>query len=302
MTNEWPKYVFLSLLLAFILTFGPATQAQTTPTATTGGLLGLLAVDKDGLPISDLKSTELRVRINKEDRNILSLSAAPERPKTIGLFFDISGSRRNDKHIEQEIQAATSFLQSIWCEGDEGFVLAFGDKLYFVARPTHDLHQVLELLPRVADAVYYGSTALYDALCGVQFKKGEGVEREKLYVVLSDFEDNVSKHSKTDAIKCLTEEKVRLFSLLLGSNFGSYGTKITNKRAQEAAHEIAERSGGEVLAPVSDKDLVEGFGRIASDLRGAYRVEYESPVQATKQQKLHVETTRPHARLLYAHD
>jgi hypothetical protein len=112
---------------------------------------GLLALDNDGLPISDLKSIELRVRVNKEDRNILSLSAAPEGPRTIGLFFEISGSRRNDKHIEKEIEAAANFLQSTWRDGDEGFVLAFGDKLYFVARPTHNLHQILELLPRVAD-------------------------------------------------------------------------------------------------------------------------------------------------------
>jgi hypothetical protein len=114
---------------------------------------------------------------------------------------------------------------------------------------------------------------LYDALCGVQFKKGEGVEREKLYVVLSDFEDNASKHSKTDAIRCLTEEKVRLFPVLLGANFGSYGSRFTNKRTQEAAREIAEHSGGEILAPVSDQDLAEAFQRIASVLQGAYWVD-----------------------------
>jgi hypothetical protein len=128
------------------------------------------------------------------------------------------------------------------------------------------------------------------------------VKREKLYVVLSDFEDNVSKHSKTDAIRCLTEEKVRLFPVLLGPNFGSYGTKITNKRTQEAAREIAEHSGGEILAPVSDQDLAEAFQRIASVLQGAYWVEYEPLSEGEAQEKLRVETTRPHAKLFYAHD
>jgi hypothetical protein len=75
-----------------------------------------------------------------------------------------------------------------------------------------------------------------------------------------------------------------------------------HKRTQEAAREIAEHSGGEILAPVSDQDLAEAFQWIASVLQGAYWVEYEPLSEGEAQKKLRVETTRPHAKLLYADD
>lgn len=311
----WPKYLFLSCLPLFASTLASLVQAQTAtvpdlahsasltnPQTATSAALGLLALDKDGKPITDLKAEDLRVHIKKEDRKVLSLSAIPETPKTIGLFFDISGSRRSDSHINKEIQAAASFLQSVWREGDDAFVMAFGSKLFFVARPSKDLKQIVELLPRVADATYYGSTALYDALCGVQLKKEEGARREKLYVILSDFEDNTSKNSATDAIHYLIEEGVRLFPLLLGDDFGSSNGKRIGKRSREAALELAEHTGGEVLAPSSERDLNGAFVRIGSDLRGAYWMEYEPPPGGHTVKDLRVDTSRSHARLLYAHD
>ncbi len=69
-------------------------------------MLDLIALDKDGRPVADLKPEELRLFENKGEVKIKSLSPAAREPLTIGLFFDVSGSRRADKYIEDETRLA----------------------------------------------------------------------------------------------------------------------------------------------------------------------------------------------------
>jgi VWFA-related protein len=264
--------------------------------------LTFLAIDSDGSPVTDLKAEELRLRINKTDREILSLSSAREAPKTIGLFFDISGSRRADRQIGKEIQAAENFLQSTWHEGDEGFVSAFGDKLYFVARPTKDLKQLLASLQKISDATYYGPTALFDALCGVQIKKTGEEVYEIAFVVLSDFGDNSSKQKGDAAVRFLIKEGVRVFPVFLGESFGSNESKMARKRSMEAAREMAEHTGGQVLTPESEQDLPGTFQQIANAFRATYRAQYELPQQGDSRTKIQLDTSHPHVKLLYAHE
>lgn len=278
-----------------------STSYAETSTAATSALT-FLAIDSDGSPVTDLKAEELRLRVNKRDRKILSLSSAREAPKTIGFFFDISGSRRADRQIGKEIQAAESFLQSTWHHGDEGFVSAFGDKLYFVARPTKDLNQMLASLQKISDATYYGPTALFDALCGVQIKKTGEEVHEISFVVLSDFGDNSSKQKEDAAVKFLIKEGVRVFPVFLGESFGSNESKMTRRRNMEAAHEMAEHTGGQVLTPESDRDLPGAFQQIANAFHATYSAQYELSQQSDSHTKIQLDTSRPHVKLLYAHE
>jgi VWFA-related protein len=276
------------------------SYAETSAAATSA--LSFLAIDSEGSPVTNLKAEELRLRANKAERKILSLSFAREAPKTIGLFFDISGSRKADRQIGKEIQAAENFLQSTWHEGDEGFVSAFGDKLYFVARPTKDLNQLLASLGKISDATYYGPTALFDALCGVQIKKTGEEVHEIAFVVLSDFGDNSSKQKEDTAIKFLIKEGVRVFPVFLGESFGSNESKMTMKLSMDAAREMAEHTGGQVLTPESEQDLPGAFQQIANALHATYSARYEFPQQSDSHTKIQLDTSRTHVKLLYAHE
>ena len=315
MTNATLAYLFWVLLIFSAPVVTHSVRASNAPSrpsphssssaeraAAATFALTFLAIESDGSPVTDLKAEELRLRVNRTDRKILSLSSAREAPKTIGLFFDISGSRRADRQIGKEIQAAENFLQSTWHQGDEGFVSAFGGKLYFVARPTKDLNQILASLQKISDATYYGPTALFDALCGVRIKKTGEEVHEILFVVLSDFGDNSSKQKEDAAVKVLIKEGVRVFPVFLGESFGSNESKMTRKRSMDAARGMAEHTGGQVLTPESERDLAGAFQQIANAFQATYSAQYESPQQGDSHTKIQLDTSRPHIKLLYAHE
>src|SRR5256885_1514912 len=58
-----------------------------------------------------------------------------------------------------------------------------------------------------------GSTALNDALCSIRFGP-QSLDREKVFVVVSDFEDNSSRKSKEEMIQTMQTDAVRVFVLL----------------------------------------------------------------------------------------
>jgi VWFA-related protein len=264
--------------------------------------LRFLAIDKDGNPVTDLRADELQLRVNKTEQKVESLSPAAGEPLTIGLFFDISGSRRADKFIDKEVIAATHFLNSVWHQGDAGFVLLFTYKTYALVQPTNDLSQIELGLRKIADAGYYGPTSLYDAMCSVHVNLQAQSSGDTLFLVFSDFSDNSSRHSKKDTLDYLWSEGVRVVPIVLGNPFGAYDSRSMRRRAEEAANELADQTGGELLKPGSEKDLDPGFQRLTGELKGAYRIRFEYPPNLGKKHKFEVNTTRPHVRLLYAKD
>lgn len=284
----------------------PQSDALQTPerdASSPTGTVYLYAIDKDGGPITDLKEQELRIFEGKVERKIISVSSASDEQLTLGLFFDISGSRRADRSVREEVRAASEFLHSIWRDGDMGFVLAFNDKMRPAIQPTHKLEDVDEGLKKIPDATHWGATALYDALCIVRPEKLNSVPGRKIYIVLSDFEDNSSKNKLENVVELAHEARIAIFPVILDEGFGGGNSRKGAKRAKETAQKIAEGTGGEVLIPESPKQLPAIFTRLSNELHAAYRITYKSELSPTSgKKKLRIEITRPHAKLLFARD
>jgi VWFA-related protein len=234
--------------------------------------LRVLVVDKTGQPVTDLKAVDPRICANKLDRKILSVSPTTDAPKTIGIFFDDSGSRRSDRLLEKEVQLTSDFLQSVWHRGDVGFLVVFNDRPTTIVKPTDDVQELLLGVRDVPSASYQGSTALYDALASVRISGGQIGRGDKLYLVVSDFEDNASRRTREPMIKMLKEQNVRVFPLLREEESKRAHSLELSRRA---AKETAEKTGGEVLQIECEKDLEVAFQRLTNDLRGSYVVEFE---------------------------
>lgn len=267
-------------------------------------VLNLIALDKNGRPVTDLKPEELRLVENKVEQKTISLSPAAREPLTIGLFFDISGSRRADKSIDEETRLASEFLHSIWREGDTAFVVAFSNEMHVAAQPTQKLEDVDEGLRKIPQAAFWGPTALYDALCMVLTpEKLAGIPGRKVYVVFSDFEDNSSRNKAENVLDVARKGGVSIFPVILSEGFGGGYSKRIEKRSREQALKIADESGGEVLIPESRKQLGQIFQRLTADLQSAYRITYlpSSPVSQDKRKhgKLQLQSTRAGVKLLY---
>src|SRR5260370_8469163 len=91
----------------------PSTTSPSDETAAPGlRVLNLMALDKNGRPVTDLKPEELRLVENKVEQKIISLSPAAREPLTIGLFFDITGRRHPAKSIYEEITLPSELSHS----------------------------------------------------------------------------------------------------------------------------------------------------------------------------------------------
>jgi VWFA-related protein len=262
-----------------------------------------MALDKDGRPVTDLKAEDVRVLEDKVEQKITSVLPVANEPLTMGLFFDISGSRRADRSINEEVRLTREFVHTVWHEGDAGFVLAFSGEVFVVTQPTHTLEDVDDGLSKIPDATYWGSTALYDALCTLKADKLNGIPGRKIYVVLSDFDDNSSKNKLANVVELAHAARLAIFPVVLREGFGGGGyPKKVEKRGRESAQKIAQETGAEVLIPESPKQLGTTFERITNELRASYRIIYtpSSLGGDRRKKKLNIETTRPRVTLLFA--
>jgi hypothetical protein len=136
----------------------------------------------------------------------------------------------------------------------------------------------------------------------VKPEKLTGHPGRKVYVVFNDFEDNASRNTGERVLEVAREAGVAIFPVILSEGFGSQSKKA-EKRGRDQAQRIANGTGGEVLIPVSHKQLAQVFQSLTADLQSAYRITYlPSPPGSQdkgKRGKLKLQTTRAGVKLLY---
>jgi VWFA-related protein len=263
----------------------------------------LIALDKNGRHVTDLKPKELRLFEDKAEQEIKSFSPAANEPLTIGLFFDVSGSRRDDIHVNDETRLTSELVHSVWHERDVGFLIEFNDEVFAVIQPTQKLEEIDKGLRQILETKPRRSTSLYDALCLVKPEHLNALPGRKVYVVFSDFEDNSSRNKVENVLDVVRKGGVSIFPVILSEGFRSGYPMRIEKRSREQALMIADESGGEVLIPKSHKQLEQIFQRLTADLQSAYRIAYlpfsTGSQDKGKRGKLNLQTTRAGVKLLY---
>lgn len=306
---------FFLIPLFFLLGVGLAVPAQQAPVASnaTAGpssspdapapiTVNLIALDKDGKAVTDLKPDELHFFEGNVEQRIQSISPAASEPLTIGVFFDISGSRRDDSHIEEETHLVSELLRAIWHDGDTAFLISFNDRPFVETPPTLKLEEIDGGLKKIPGE-NRSSTSLYDALCYLRPEKLAAMHGRKVYIVFSDFDDNSSRSRLENVLDVARQANLSIFPVVLDRSFGRPSAKQGEKRARKAAQRIAEETGGEVLIPESGAQLPAIFQRLIVDLQAGYRLVYTpsliAPSGNGKAGKTRMETTRPHVKLIY---
>jgi VWFA-related protein len=302
--------MFLFLVLAASSAFGqtPLAQDASTPQPAASradpspaSVLRFLALDQNGNPVTDLRAEDLSLRVGKRPQKILSLSPASSEPRTIGIFFDNSGSRRSDPLVPQEVQSISKFLESNWRPRDAGFVILFDETPFSMAKATSDLSAILAALQKVPYVRRVGSTALYDALFSVTITGPQTGRGEKLYIVVGDFEDNSSHRSEQKMLEAIRDEHIRIFPLLrLDEDFPH--TRDA-RHATQIARQVAARTGGDLLAVSKAADLDNAFRRLTSELQSSYLLTYApSSTPESKSNGLQLETSRGGIDLMFPKD
>lgn len=212
--------------------------------------------------------------------------AAEDRPVTVGILLDASGSMRTKQ--AEAVTAALAFVHSSNPD-DEVFVVAFNDHA-FLGLPSNTpfSHNTNELRAALMGRKPEGKTALYDALVLAADHLLKGKWENKALLLISDGGDNNSAHTIAEAIQAVQNSWATVYAVALydpdepGHNLG-------------VLHRLSKMSGGEDFAPQELAEIRPLCVRIAADLRASYTVAYTPPhpEEHTASRKIKVVATSP---------
>jgi VWFA-related protein len=226
------------------------------------------ATDKHGHFIKDLKKEN--IRLLDEGKPPVSISAFESEtglPLRVGLLIDASNSIRDRFRFEQD--AAVEFLhQVVRPNSDMAFVVGFDS----VSDLTQDFTDNTDMLARGVRVLRPGgATALHDAVFQASEKLAKapihGPSRRAI-ILLSDGDDNQSRHLREEAIAAALRAEVIIYVI---------STNITgsDKKGDKVLMRYAEATGGRVFFPLRIEEVANAFAEIQDELRSQYVIAYK---------------------------
>ena len=201
-----------------------------------------------------------------EQRQVITFFSSADVPVTVGLVLDNSSSMIT--RLPMVIAGGDAFARSSHPE-DELFTLHFNEHIRF-GLPAGVPFTSNQTLLKAALQRYGagGRTAFHDAVIAGLDHLEFATHQKRVLVVLSDGEDNASRHSEDAMI-----ERAR------DSNAIIYTVSNANRRLGLAGdagilRKLASVTGGEAYFPDTDKKVVESFDTIAANIRRGYSIGY----------------------------
>jgi VWFA-related protein len=228
----------------------------------------LTATDRRGRLITDLRQEDLRVSEDGVPQQITVFERQTERPLTIALVFDVSGSQ--SRTLPDQKKAAALFLRSIFRPGrDRAAVVTFAGGTNLVQPFTDNPERLAAAVESVslspASSAGHG-TVMYDALFLTCYKvlRGAGAGTRRAIILLTDALDNGSRLRRRDAVNAAAYADAVVYGIGVGSQWID----------DEALRAVAEGAGGRAFFPGGGGKLREAFEQIERELRSQYLIAY----------------------------
>jgi Ca-activated chloride channel homolog len=237
--------------------------------------------------IVDLEQKDFRLLEDNHEQEIKFFSRQIDLPLRLGLLMDTSNSIRPRLQFEKE--AATNFVSNtLRKDRDQMFIMTFDSEPEVVINYTNDA----EKLRTTIDAQHAGGgTALYDAmlkasgiLADAPPPKSGSPEVHRVLVVISDGDDNLSSHTKTDAIDALGRAGVEVYTISTSTQWitpeesndpsKKFDRKWGKTDGDLILQQFADETGGRSFFPYHVDDVLQGFEDISVELRSQYLLGY----------------------------
>ena len=265
------KAAFPTVLFLSALVWGQSQPAPETEfTLRADSRLVVLNVgvqDARGANIKGLSAPAFRVY---EDGQLQAIKqfAAEDRPVTVGIVVDTSGSMRTKQ--AEAVAAALDFVESSNPD-DQTFVVNFNDRASLGLPPNVAFSRNLnELKSALYARKPEGRTALYDALTVAANHLAEGKWESKALLLISDGGDNNSTHTQQEAVRAVELSGAAVYSVAL------YDPEEPEHNLA-TLHHLSQLSGGEIFMPSRISDIGPLCQRIARDIRASYTLAYTPP-------------------------
>jgi Ca-activated chloride channel family protein len=281
----------LAILLLIAFTRSHAVGQPSEPPFTLHSETRLVVVtvgvrDPHGKNVLGLQADDFRLFENRREQTIKQF-AGEDRPVTVGLVVDASGSMRTKQ--AEVTAAALTFIRASNPE-DEIFVVTFNDRASLglpVNMPFASNARQLEAA--LSSRIPEGRTALYDALTLGAEHLAQGKWESKTLVVISDGGDNGSTHTLPDALESVRRSGAVVYTIgIFDPDEPEHDLNILRR--------LSHTSGGESFAPQTLTEIDPLCRRIAADIRASYTLAYTPPNPDRKNisRKLKIALAKPH--------
>jgi Ca-activated chloride channel family protein len=279
----------------------PGNQQQPT-FRTEVNLVDVLAtvLDRRNKLVPDLEKGDFKVTDDNAQQEIRFFSKQSDLPLRIGMLLDTSNSIRDRIKFEQE--AAVDFLYSVLRRGkDQAFAMTFDDEPQVIQAFTGDGGLLRDEINKTRAG---GGTAVYDAVYEACSKQLSNPPRppgdqpdivRRVMVLISDGEDNLSNHTRAEAIEMAQRTNVVIYTISTSTQWIQLSQTDPNKAADRKMHltegdeilkNLAEETGGRAFFPYHIDDLNQSFQDIGDELRNQYTITY-SPTNFVANGKYH---------------
>lgn len=214
--------------------------------------------------VPDLPQSAFQV-LEDDAPQAISLFNSEQVPVAVGLIIDNSGSMITRR--DMVLAGTREFAQSSHAD-DELFTIVFNENIRFGlpdAMAFTRNRAVLEASLRRYPAG--GLTALHDAVIEGLEHLQESRHQKRVLVVLSDGDDNASRHSEENMLDRAARSDALIYTV---------STAQLSARGGNAnlLRKLARRSGGVAYRPETEADVVSSFAEIAGNIRRGYSIGY----------------------------
>ncbi|MGH9755878.1 MAG: VWA domain-containing protein [Blastocatellia bacterium] len=228
-------------------------------------VVNVSVTDKQFRQINGLDKAHFEIYEDKV-RQQIEFFSDDDRPASVGIIFDLSGSMNNK--ISRAREAIKAFIDTCHNQ-DDFFLVGFNERATLLA----ELSDGQSILDKLSLAEPRGQTALYDAAyLGVE-KVKEGRHDKRAVLIVSDGQDNASRYNYGELRKLLKEADVQVYCIGITEGGVDAGS-VLDRQGQAILEEIARTTGGMTFFPTSYGEMEDSVTRIALTLRHQYSIGY----------------------------
>lgn len=239
--------------------------------------------------VPELEKGDFKIWDDKFPQEIRYFSKQTDLPLRIGMLLDTSNSIRDRIKFEQD--ASINFLFSVLRRNkDEAFVMTFDDEPQIIQPFTGDAGALRDQITKTRAG---GGTAIYDAVYEACVKELSHPPRppgdqpdvvRRVMILISDGEDNLSLHTRADAIEMAQRTSVVIYTISTSTQWVTLSETDPSKTGDRKYHltegdqilqNLAEETGGRSFFPYHVDDLDQSFQDIGDELRNQYSIAYQ---------------------------
>jgi Ca-activated chloride channel family protein len=272
------------------------------------------AIDKNKRFITEMRKEDIRIVEDGAPQEIFTFERQTDRPLSLALLIDTSGSE--ERSLPAEKRAAAAFVDSVVrSDKDEVAVISFTGESTLEQGLTGSAQRVRRALERVefvppagyigggtvsgtppisgTNQSLAGSTAIWDSVwvTSEDVLSQTSDKTRRAIILLTDGQDTSSQKKMADAVDRAVKNDVVVYCIGIGdAEYGGINEGSLKK--------VAERTGGRAFFPDDEMELRAAFTQIQLELRSQFLVAY-SPTNKSRDgsfRKVQIEIVNPDLR------